>query len=85
MALKKAATIFISYLTATANDVASSEKRKTINTKDVLQSLNVLEFDSFVPILEENLAAHLEEKEKKKEKKIKLGDQNEEMSVETHE
>ena len=58
-------------MAATANDVSASDKRKTINANDVLQSLLVLEFDSFVPRLEEFLKVFKEEKEMKKEKKQK--------------
>ncbi len=56
-AISKMATIFISYLTATAIDVAAVAKHKTLSTEDILQALTILDFERFVPNLREQLMA----------------------------
>ncbi|CAB0020155.1 unnamed protein product [Nesidiocoris tenuis] len=47
-ALARAASVFILYITSTANDIATKSSRKTINTNDVLKALEETEFDEFM-------------------------------------
>ncbi|KAK9768466.1 hypothetical protein K7432_000877 [Basidiobolus ranarum] len=53
-AISKAAVVFISYLTAIANEHAGT--KKTITTNNVLQGLSTAEFSDFLPKLELELA-----------------------------
>ncbi|TGZ85026.1 histone-fold-containing protein [Ascodesmis nigricans] len=54
-AIQEAATVFVSYVMATANEHAKSGGRKAITVKDLLESLGKLEYGSFVPRLEAEL------------------------------
>lgn len=45
--------MFISFITAAANDVCKEKKRATINADDVFQALDDLEFGDLVPALQE--------------------------------
>lgn len=56
LALSKGGTVFINYLCATANDTAKNHGRKMINPKDILEAIQMMEFDDFVPRLEAELA-----------------------------
>lgn len=46
--------MFISFITATANDVCKEKKRATINADDVFQALEDLEFAELLPALKES-------------------------------
>jgi DNA polymerase epsilon subunit 3 len=46
--------VFISFITATANDVCKEKKRATINADDVFQALEDLEFGDLLPALKES-------------------------------
>lgn len=46
-ALMRAATMFVSYITATANDIAAFERRKTVSHTDILQALEKNHFGAF--------------------------------------
>ena len=46
--------MFISFITATANDVCKERKRATINADDVFQALEDLEFGDLLPALRES-------------------------------
>lgn len=46
--------VFISFITATANDVCKERKRATINADDVFQALEDLEFGDLLPALRES-------------------------------
>ncbi|KAF8576006.1 histone-fold-containing protein [Ramaria rubella] len=52
------ATVFINYLAATAQDVASSRSRKTIAGPDILKALEIIEFGDLVPMLQAELNVH---------------------------
>ena len=54
-AFTRAAGIFIVYLTSCANDFCMENKRQTISSADVLAALKELEFDDFVPQVQEFL------------------------------
>ena len=49
LAISKSATVFVNYLSAHANEKATRMNKKTIHPKDVLEALQELEFDTFVP------------------------------------
>lgn len=57
VALTEGSTVFISYLTTHANDIALSKKRKTIMPADVFEALKTIEFERFVPELKEEYEA----------------------------
>lgn len=54
-AVAKAASIFILYLTSSANIIAKKGNRKTISGQDVIQAMVDIEFDQFVDPLQESL------------------------------
>ncbi|KAI9305741.1 histone-fold-containing protein [Cunninghamella echinulata] len=55
LAVGKAATVFISYISSLANDVAKSSNHKTITTADVFKAMETAELDSLMPKLKERL------------------------------
>ncbi|EZA47092.1 hypothetical protein DMN91_004368 [Ooceraea biroi] len=55
IAVAKAASIFILYLTSSANVIAKKGNRKTISGPDVIQAMVDIEFDQFVDTLQESL------------------------------
>lgn len=55
LALTRAATVFVLYLTAQANNVATERNKKTISDKDVLKALQITEFGRFEDVLNEAL------------------------------
>ncbi|QKX56016.1 uncharacterized protein TRUGW13939_03116 [Talaromyces rugulosus] len=63
LAIQKAATVFVSYLSSHANDATL---KRTIAPSDVLSVLSELEFDSLHPRLERELEAHTEAQAGKK-------------------
>jgi len=54
-AVAKAASIFILYLTSSANIVAKKGNRKTISGPDVMQAMIDIDFDQFIDPLQESL------------------------------
>lgn len=54
-AVAKAASIFILYLTSSANILAKKGNRKTISGADVIQAMIDIDFDQFVDPLQESL------------------------------
>ena len=71
-AISRASGIFVLYLTACANDVAREGRRTTIVAKDVLGALKELDFEEFVPLMEQFLEGHRKEESKKKEEKERI-------------
>ena len=59
-AFSKACSIFIMYVTTIANDLAKESKRSTVTAADVLHALKELEFDDFLPMVENSLFAYRE-------------------------
>ncbi|XP_077986377.1 DNA polymerase epsilon subunit 3-like [Glandiceps talaboti] len=75
-AISRAASVFVLYATACANNFALKGKRKTLTGPDVLAAMEEMEFEHFVEPLRENLEAFKKEQKDKKEatekkKKIK--------------
>ncbi|KAK5152544.1 hypothetical protein LTR04_006418 [Oleoguttula sp. CCFEE 6159] len=58
LALSKSATVFVNYLSSHANDHAMAANKKTIQPLDVLAVLAELEFETFAPRLEAELAKY---------------------------
>ena len=56
LAVSKGATVFISYLADAANEHTLKDNRKTISPQNVLQALKDIEFESFLPRVEAELA-----------------------------
>lgn len=69
LAFAESAKIFISYLTATANDICHESKRQIINVDDVFTALEDIDFGEFVLPLKEALDAFREESKEKNAKK----------------
>ena len=55
-AFAESATVFIHYLTATANEICHESKRLTINAEDVMKAIDEVEFHEFAEPLREALA-----------------------------
>ncbi|XP_066585865.1 DNA polymerase epsilon subunit 3 [Prorops nasuta] len=71
-AVAKASSIFILYLTSSANILAKKGNRKTISGQDVIQAMSDIEFDQFIESLQESLENFRKaQKEKKDAKGIK--------------
>uniref|UniRef100_A0A0K8TB22 DNA polymerase epsilon subunit 3 n=1 Tax=Lygus hesperus TaxID=30085 RepID=A0A0K8TB22_LYGHE len=47
-ALARAASVFVLYLTSTANNIATKSNRKTINTNDIMKALEETDFEQFI-------------------------------------
>lgn len=80
-ALAKGSSVFISYLTTHANEIALSKKRKTIMPNDVFEALKVIEFSRFVPDLKQ--AHELAEKDAKDRRDRKKSGPVEQMETQT--
>ncbi|KAK2797279.1 hypothetical protein FQN50_009244 [Emmonsiellopsis sp. PD_5] len=74
LAMTKAATVFVSYLSSHANE---ETEKKTIAPQDVFAALSELEFDAFLPRLQRELDVYTEaaaqKRKGKKEKDRKAG------------
>ncbi|KKZ65643.1 hypothetical protein EMCG_08551 [[Emmonsia] crescens] len=57
LAISKAATVFVSYLSSHANE---ETEKKTVTPQDVFAALSQIEFDAFLPRLERELAVYTE-------------------------
>ncbi|PGH14162.1 hypothetical protein AJ80_06031 [Polytolypa hystricis UAMH7299] len=57
LAITKAASVFVSYLSSHANE---ETEKKTVTPQDVLAALSEIEFDAFRPRLERELAVYAE-------------------------
>ncbi|KAI8886229.1 histone-fold-containing protein [Backusella circina FSU 941] len=59
LAVGKAATVFINYISAVANDVAKGASHKTISAPDVFKALEIVELDNLSPQLKESLTGKM--------------------------
>ncbi|KAJ1662470.1 hypothetical protein IW140_005273 [Coemansia sp. RSA 1813] len=73
-AVTKAATVFVSYLAATANDCAREGGHKTIVSSDVFKALEAVGLADFIERLQGELAAHAALVRDKKAKAKNKGD-----------
>ncbi|XP_034946768.1 DNA polymerase epsilon subunit 3 [Chelonus insularis] len=71
VAVAKAASIFILYLTTSANTLAKKANRKTITGQDVLQAMEEIEFDRFINPLNEALSNFKKSQREKKDTHLK--------------
>lgn len=67
LAIAKAASIFVLYTTATANNLVMENKRKTLRDMDVLTALEEMDFGEMVPKLKEALEVYKESNRSKKQ------------------
>lgn len=67
VAVAKAASIFILYLTTAANTIAKKGNRKTISGPDVLQAMEDIEFDRFIDPLKDALENFKKSQREKKD------------------
>ncbi|ORZ05380.1 histone-fold-containing protein [Absidia repens] len=75
LAINRAATVFISYITSLSLDTAKSNNHKTISTSDVLKAMEVAELDHLIPQLKVRLQEYQTlQNEKKQRKKDKQND-----------
>jgi DNA polymerase epsilon subunit 3 len=73
--LYQAASIYILYLTTTANDICKSKKRSTVTANDVLEAISEIQFEEMLPQLNEFLAgARQKADDVKSQKKRKADD-----------
>ncbi|CEG83069.1 hypothetical protein RMATCC62417_17045 [Rhizopus microsporus] len=89
LAVNKAGTVFINYLSAVSNDVAKGSNQKTITANHVFQALEIVELDHLIEPLKKSFEAYqklaIEKKQKKKEKdgsKPKTEEEEEEEELE---
>ncbi|XP_063987322.1 DNA polymerase epsilon subunit 3 [Diachasmimorpha longicaudata] len=78
VAVAKAASIFILYLTTAANTIAKKGNRKTISGPDVLQAMEDIEFDRFIEPLKEALENFKKSQREKKDANSKKKQQRKE-------
>ncbi|XP_051162504.1 DNA polymerase epsilon subunit 3-like [Leptopilina boulardi] len=71
LAVAKASSIFILYLTSTANSIAKKHNRKTISGSDVIQAIEDIEFDQFKSPLNEALENFKKTQKEKKDASAK--------------
>ncbi|XP_011494509.1 PREDICTED: DNA polymerase epsilon subunit 3 [Ceratosolen solmsi marchali] len=86
-AVAKAASIFILYLTSSANIIAKKSNRKTVSGQDVIQAMEDIEFDQFIAPLQEALENFKKNQKEKKDASTKKKQQkkDEDDSGEIHE
>eukprot|EP00878_Enallax_costatus_P006819 GHUV01007147.1.p1 GENE.GHUV01007147.1~~GHUV01007147.1.p1 ORF type:complete len:189 (+),score=95.30 GHUV01007147.1:141-707(+) len=72
LAFAESAKVFISYVTAAANDVCKEKKRQTLSADDVFAALQELEFHELLPPLKESFDAYKKLTKEKKEKKAEI-------------
>ncbi|KAL7739093.1 hypothetical protein ACLKA6_011422 [Drosophila palustris] len=68
-AIAKAASVFAIFVTSSSTALAHKHNHKTITAKDILQTLNELDFESFVPSLTQDLEVYRKMIKDKKESK----------------
>ncbi|KAI9811922.1 MAG: hypothetical protein M1832_000664 [Thelocarpon impressellum] len=68
LAISKSATVFVNYLSSSANENTLRQGKKTMMPKDVLEALEDLEFEDFLPRLEAELAKYNEVQLDKRDK-----------------
>ncbi|KAI4495295.1 PREDICTED: DNA polymerase epsilon subunit 3 [Polistes canadensis] len=80
-AIAKASSIFILYLTSSANIIAKKANHKTISGADVLQAMADIDFDQFVDPLQESLENFKRTQKEKKDATKKKQSKKEEDEV----
>ncbi|KAK9388642.1 histone-fold-containing protein [Lipomyces mesembrius] len=72
-ALSKSATVFINYLTSTANDLTVGAGRRTVNPSDVYKAIELLELEFILPRLKAEVDKFVEVASTKNKKPTKGG------------
>ncbi|KAK9353909.1 histone-fold-containing protein [Lipomyces doorenjongii] len=72
-ALSKSATVFINYLTSTANDLTVGAGRRTVNPSDVYKAIELLELEFILPRLKAEVDKFVEVASTKHKKPTKAG------------
>jgi len=75
-AASRAVSIFILYLTTSANSIAANAKRKTLSAQDIIDAISSLGFDQFIPDLIQWHNSYRKDKAKKDKLKAKKVAQN---------
>ena len=78
LAVAKASSIFILYLTSAANTVAKNNNRKTISAADVTQAMENIDFEHFIKPLQEALEIFKKNQKEKKDATVKKKQQKKE-------
>lgn len=68
-AIAKAASVFAIFVTSSSTALAHKQNHRTIAAKDILQTLNELDFENFVPPLTKDLEVYRKMVKDKKESK----------------
>ena len=76
LAFAKAATVFVQFLTATANDFAKSCNRTTVAANHILGAIDEIDFKEFKEPLEQALEEFKEQQKTKKATKEKKAGEN---------
>ncbi|KAK3932096.1 DNA polymerase epsilon subunit 3 [Frankliniella fusca] len=88
LALAKAASIFVLFLTSASNNVATKNNRKTISAQDVMLALQDTDFEGFIEPLRECLdnfkKAQKEKKDANAEKRKSKSKEDEEKRQSTN-
>ncbi|XP_034255156.1 DNA polymerase epsilon subunit 3 [Thrips palmi] len=88
LALAKAASIFVLFLTSASNNVATKNNKKTISAQDVLLALQDTDFEGFIEPLRESLdnfkKAQKEKKDANAEKRKSKSKEEEERRSSTN-
>ena len=82
LAVAKASSIFILYITSAANTVAKNNNRKTISASDVIQAMQNIDFDQFIKPLQEALEIFKKNQREKKDATVKKKQQKMEQEKE---
>ncbi|KAI8335410.1 histone-fold-containing protein [Chlamydoabsidia padenii] len=69
LAVSKAATVFISYITSLSHDTAKSSNHKTITPADVMKAMEIAELDHLIPQLQIRLQEYQDLQNEKKQRK----------------
>lgn len=80
VAVGRAASMFVLYITSAANDYAKQSNRKTISGNDVLKALSETDFEMFVQPLKAALEAHKKILQEKKLKVTEISNEEKEMN-----
>ncbi|XP_076636233.1 DNA polymerase epsilon subunit 3 Chrac-14 [Colletes latitarsis] len=84
-AVAKASSIFILYLTSSANIIAKKGNRKMISGQDVIQAMTDIDFDQFIHPLEDSLENFRKTQKEKKDatkKKQQKKDEDDVIEIE---
>ncbi|XP_030380578.1 DNA polymerase epsilon subunit 3 [Scaptodrosophila lebanonensis] len=79
-AITRSASVFAIFLTSSATALAHQQNHKTITARDILETLTQLDFESFVPSLQQDLEVYRQMVKNKKESKASKKEANADIS-----